>query len=453
MLESLTRELVDDPQAVAADPVRSARLAGLRHVTDGKPGIRRRRRGKGFSYLDAAGQLLRDRRERRRIEALAVPPAWTEVWICPLANGHLQATGRDARGRKQYRYHPDWRAVRDETKFGRMAAFGEALPRLRARLENDLALPGLPREKVLAAVVKLLETTLIRVGNEEYARENESFGLTTMRSRHVDVAGATLRFRFRGKSGREHEVAIADRRLARVVRACRELPGHELFQYVDESGERQAVDSADVNEYLRAVTGEDFTAKDFRTWGGTVLALAALRAAGAVRPAGAGEGGEDGEAGEASEAERARGANRERAARRAIVEAVKRVADRLGNRPATCRKYYVHPAVVAAFLDGSLSKSAESAGSAESEGSGESGAGEARQPELEALTLELLRRLPPGAPPSTSGGRKRAPRKYPERRRRPRGPAGPLGAHRRSIRSVPAPPRSINAASPLRLRR
>jgi DNA topoisomerase-1 len=421
MLESLARELVDDPQAVAADPVRSARLAGLRHVTDGRPGIRRQRRGKGFSYLDAAGQLLRDPRERRRIAALAVPPAWTEVWICPLGNGHLQATGRDARGRKQYRYHHDWRTVRDETKFGRMAAFGEALPRLRARLESDLALPGLPREKVLAAVVKLLETTLIRVGNEEYARENDSFGLTTMRSRHVDVAGATLRFRFRGKSGREHEVAVADRRLARVVRACRELPGHELFQYVDESGERQAVDSADVNEYLRAVTGEDFTAKDFRTWGGTVLALAALRAA-----------------------------DRELEARRAIVDAVKRVADRLGNRPATCRKYYVHPAVLAAFLDGSLSEGGEGGEGGESAARA---AGEVRQPELEALTLELLRRLPPGAPPSPAGRRKRAPRKLPERRRRPRGPAEPLGAQRRSIRSVPSPPRSINAASPLRLRR
>jgi DNA topoisomerase-1 len=421
MLESLAREPVDDPQAVAADPVRSARLAGLRHVTDGKPGIRRRRRGKGFSYLDPAGQPLREPRERRRIEALAVPPAWTEVWICPLANGHLQATGRDARGRKQYRYHADWRAVRDETKFGRMVAFGEALPRLRARLDSDLARPGLPREKVLAAVVKLLETTLIRVGNEEYARENESFGLTTMRSRHVAIAGATLRFRFRGKSGREHEVAISDRRLARVVRACRELPGHELFQYLDESGERQAVDSADVNEYLRDVTGEDFTAKDFRTWGGTVLALAALRTAGAVRPAG-----EECEEGEACEERAAceagppaRGADREREARRAIVEAVKRVADQLGNRPAICRKYYVHPAVIAAFLDGRLA--AEDAGDADEaiEARGARGA-KGSLLELEALTLALLRGLPPGGPPAVAGGKKKAPRSLPERRRRPR---------------------------------
>jgi DNA topoisomerase-1 len=434
MLESLAREPVDDPQAVAADPVLSARLAGLRHVADAKPGIRRRRRGKGFSYLDPAGQPLRDPRERRRIEGLAVPPAWTEVWICPLANGHLQATGRDARGRKQYRYHPDWRAVRDETKFGRMVAFGEALPRLRARLDRDLALPGLPREKVLAAVVKLLETTLIRVGNEEYARENDSFGLTTMRSRHVDIAGATLRFRFRGKSGKEHEVAISDRRLARVVRACRELPGHELFQYLDESGERQAVDSADVNEYLRDVTGEDFTAKDFRTWGGTVLALEALRDGGAVRPAAqaqvetqareseAGEGGEGGAGGEGGErgaaGSFARGANREREAKRAIVEAVKRVAAQLGNRPAICRRYYVHPAVIAAFLDGSLE-------AADGGGGG--------LPEIEALTLALLRGLPPGAPPAAERGKKRAPRKLPERRRRPRDPAGPLGASLRSV--------------------
>ncbi|HEY6324260.1 MAG TPA: DNA topoisomerase IB [Thermoanaerobaculia bacterium] len=422
MLESLAHEPIDDPQAVAADPVLSARLAGLRHVTDGKPGIRRRRRGKGFSYLDPAGQPLRDPPERRRIEALAVPPAWTAVWICPQANGHLQATGRDARGRKQYRYHPDWRAVRDETKFGRMVAFGEALPRLRARLDSDLARTGLPREKVLAAVVKLLETTLIRVGNEEYARENESFGLTTMRSRHVDIAGATLRFRFRGKSGREHEVAISDRRLARVVRACRELPGYELFQCVDESGERQAVDSADVNEYLRDVTGEDFTAKDFRTWGGTVLALAALRTAGAVRPAAAegeaGEAGEEGEEGEEKPGPPPPGGNREREAKRAIVAAVKSVADQLGNRPAICRKYYVHPAVIAAFLDGRLEADADDA--------------PGNLLELEALTLALLRELAPGAPPATAGGKKRAPRKLPERRRRPRDPAGSLGAHRRS---------------------
>jgi DNA topoisomerase-1 len=432
MHESLAREPVENPQAVTADSVLSARLAGLRHVTDDKPGIRRRRRGKGFSYLDPAGRPLRDPRERRRIEALAVPPAWTAVWICPLASGHLQATGRDARGRKQYRYHPGWRAVRDETKFGRMVAFGEALPRLRARVESDLALPELPREKVLAAVVKLLETTLIRVGNAEYARDNDSFGLTTMRSRHVDIAGATLRFRFRGKSGKEHDVAISDRRLARVVRACRELPGYELFQCVDESGERQAVDSADVNEYLRAVTGEDFTAKDFRTWGGTVLALAALRAAGGMA---SGAGGDPSPAGDQ--------AGEGRDANRAVVEAVKRVAEQLGNRPAICRKYYVHPAVIEAFLAGSL------------DGSDASGAN-GDLLELEALTLALLRRLPPGVPPAATGGKKRAPRNPPERRRRSRDPAGSLGAHRRSTRakrSARSTRPAISAASPLRPRR
>jgi DNA topoisomerase-1 len=470
MMESPTREPVENPQAVAANSVLSARLAGLRYVMDGKPGIRRRRRGKGFSYLDPAGQPLRDSRERRRIEALAIPPAWTEVWICPLANGHLQATGRDARGRKQYRYHPDWRTVRDETKFGRMAAFGEALPRLRARLEDDLALPGLPREKVLAAVVKLLETTLIRVGNEEYARENDSFGLTTLRSRHVDIAGATVRFHFRGKSGKEHDVAITDRRLARVVRACRELPGYELFQYVDESGERQAVSSDDVNEYLRAVTGEDFTAKDFRTWGGTVLALAALRTGGAVRSAGDAQ-----LPGRPPQAQRAR---REREANGAIVEAIKRVAGQLGNRPAICRKYYVHPEVIAAFLDGRLdpieASEKASGGRAGRAAAGGRGAGNGRTAagasatagasaaegggsgmpqvvwrpatgpggllELEELTLELLRGLPPGAPASegATGGKKRAPRTRPERRRRLRGDSGePLGAHRRSARSAP----------------
>ena len=450
MLESSSRALVDNPQAVAADPVLSARLAGLRYVMDSKPGIRRQRRGKGFSYLDPAGQPLRDPRERRRIAALAIPPAWTQVWICPLANGHLQATGRDARGRKQYRYHPDWRAVRDETKFGRMVAFGETLPRLRARLESDLALPGLPREKVLAAVVKLLETTLIRVGNEEYARENDSFGLTTMRSRHVDIAGATVRFHFRGKSGKEHDVAIADRRLARVVRACRELPGHELFQYVDESGERQGVSSDDVNEYLRAVTGEDFTAKDFRTWGGTVLALAALRVCGAGCSAG--------EAKLAERQPKAGQSSREREANRAIVEAVKRVADQLGNRPAICRKYYVHPAVIAAFLEGRLDPIeaiGASGGNGGSRRSATAGSGAAaggsgmprpvlRPPpgaggllELEELTLELLRGLPPGAP-ATAGGKKRAPRTLPERRRRlRRNSGGPLGTHRRSARSAP----------------
>jgi DNA topoisomerase-1 len=361
------------------DNVAAARLAGLRYVSDATPGIHRRRQGHGFSYRDAAGRPLRDRGERRRIAALAIPPAWTGVWICPAANGHLQATGRDARGRKQYRYHPDWRAVRDETKFGRMVAFGEALPRLRARLERDLALPGLARDKVLATVVRLLETTLIRVGNEEYARDNRSFGLTTLRNRHVTVDGSTLSFHFRGKSGKDHTVAVADRRLARVVRACRDLPGHELFQYVDESGARQAVDSADVNDYLRTVTGEDFSAKDFRTWGGTVLALAALLAG----ECGTGEAAGAGEAAAAAP----------RDARQVVNAAIKQVAARLGNRPAICRKYYVHPGVIEAFLAGNLHLAAPPPQAVA---------------ELESQTLELLRSLPPAdAPPRPRRARRR----------------------------------------------
>jgi DNA topoisomerase-1 len=329
-------------EAQAAEAASSARAAGLRYVTDDSPGIHRRGgaghggaagrtgRSKGFVYFDAQGRRLRDAAQLARITALAIPPAWTSVWICPLPNGHLQATGRDARGRKQYRYHAEWRAVRDATKFGRMVAFGEALPRLRARVGRDLALAGLPREKVLAAVVRLLETTLIRIGNEEYARQNRSFGLTTLRNRHVEIDGAELRFNFRGKSGKEHSVMVADRRLARVVRACRDLPGHELFQYLDDSDTRQSVSSEDVNGYLREATGEELSAKDFRTWGGTVLALSALSAIGCATSA--------------AEADRC------------VAAAVKLVAEQLGNRPAICRKYYVHPAVLEAFAGGRLAE-------------------------------------------------------------------------------------------------
>jgi DNA topoisomerase-1 len=314
--------------AVFVDPAESAKAAGLRYVTDDEPGLRRRKRGKGFTYLDPAGQTVRDAKTLERIAKLAIPPAWTDVWICPRPTGHLQATGRDARGRKQYRYHADWRQVRDETKFGRMIAFGEALPKIRQRVAADLALRGLPREKVLATVVSLLETTLIRVGNQEYARQNNSFGLTTLRDGHVDVAGSTLHFEFRGKSGKEHVVEIQDRRLARIVKQCRDLPGQKLFQYLDESGARQGVSSEDVNAYLRETTGEDFSAKDFRTWGGTVLALSVLLEMGAC------DGGKD--------------------PGRAVVEMIKQVAGQLGNRPAICRKYYVHPVVIQTFLDGAL---------------------------------------------------------------------------------------------------
>jgi DNA topoisomerase-1 len=311
---------------IVTDPVESAKAAGLRYVTEHAAGIRRRRAGKRFSYLDAHGHILRDADTQQRIRALAIPPAWTEVWICPSSNGHIQAVGRDARGRKQYRYHARWRQVRDETKYNRMLSFAIALPRIRRRVAEDLQSPGLPRDKVLATVVRLLETTLIRVGNEEYARDNGSFGLTTMRNRHVDVSGATLRFQFRGKGGKEHTVDVKDPRLARVVKRCQDLPGHELFQYVDDDGRRQAIDSADVNEYLRGIAGEEFTAKDFRTWAGTVLAALALREVAAFETAAQ--------------------------AKRNITRAIESVARQLGNTPTICRKCYVHPAVIDAYLDG-----------------------------------------------------------------------------------------------------
>jgi DNA topoisomerase-1 len=262
----------------------------------------------------------------QRIKALAIPPAWTDVWICADPRGHLQATGRDARGRKQYRYHPRWRDVRDEVKYGRLIAFAGALPKIRARTQADLRKPGLPRQKVLATVVQLLEKTFIRVGNEEYAKQNGSVGLTTMRDQHAKVNGTSVRFEFRGKSGVQHAVDLRDKRLARIVKACRDLPGYELFQYVDGDGTREVIDSADVNEYLREITGEDFTAKDFRTWAGTVLAAAELSAAD--------------------------GASSPRQARRNIVKAVEAVAERLGNTRAVCRKSYIHPAIFDAYLAG-----------------------------------------------------------------------------------------------------
>ena len=310
------------------DPEASAKAAGLRYVSDERPGIRRQRAGRGFTYLGVDGRSIRDPAVLHRLKSLGIPPAWTEVWICPLPHGHLQATGRDAKGRKQYRYHPRWRVVRDETKYGRMVAFGEALPLIRKQVEHDLALAGLPRAKVLATVLRLLETTLIRVGNEEYARLNRSFGLTTLRDRHVDIAGPTLRFHFRGKSGQEHTVETSDRRLARIVKRCQEIPGQELFQYCDDEGQRRTIDSTDVNEYLRQITGQDFTSKDFRTWNGTVLAIQALQACGTGESAAQ--------------------------AKKAVVEAIKTVAAQLGNTPAICRKCYVHPAVIEAYLEGSL---------------------------------------------------------------------------------------------------
>jgi DNA topoisomerase I len=315
-------------RAVAVDPSESAVEAGLRYVTDAMPGIRRRRAGKGFTYLDAGGRRITDRATLARIRSLAIPPAYADVWISPHPNGHIQATGRDARGRKQYRYHPRWREVRDETKFGRMLAFSGALPRIRKRVEQDLSRPGLPREKVLATVVRLLELTGIRVGNDEYARNNQSFGLTTLREDHVEVLGSTMRFEFRGKSGKVHRASLSDRRLARIVARCQSLPGEELFQYVDDEGVHQTIGSSDVNDYLREMAGDDFTAKDFRTWSGTLLALRALEELGP--------------------------APSEREAKSTIVAAIDRVAERLNNTRAICRKYYVHPVILEAYLTGTL---------------------------------------------------------------------------------------------------
>jgi DNA topoisomerase-1 len=312
----------------SVDPEESAQEAGLRYVSGCGPCIQRVRHGKFFRYTGPDGKPLRDPKHLERIRSLAIPPAWENVWICPSPNGHLQAVGWDARGRKQYRYHPKYREVRDQAKFSRMLAFGAVLARIRKRVAQDLARRGLPKEKVLATVVRLLETTFIRVGNDEYARENESFGLTTMRNRHVRIEGARLNFHFRGKSGQDHTVELTDRRLARIVRECQELPGYELFEYVDPDGEVCRIDSNDVNQYLREIAGQDFTAKDFRTWAGTVIAATGLNAC--------------------------EKAESETAIRKTVCEAIKNVARRLGNRPATCRKYYIHPAILDAYADQSL---------------------------------------------------------------------------------------------------
>jgi DNA topoisomerase I len=316
-----------------ADPVEASKAAGLRYVTDTVPGISRKRRGKSFRYLNPDGTAVKDPTVLARIKSLAIPPAWTDVWICINANGHLQATGRDARKRKQSRYHPRWREVRDETKYERMKAFGAALPKIRKRVERDLALPGLPREKVLATIVRLLETTFIRVGNEEYARENQSYGLTTMHDKHADIRGSTVHFKFKGKSGKLHNIDVNDRRLARIVKQCRDIPGYELFQYFEEDGSHRSVDASDVNEYLREISGEPFTAKDFRTWAGTVLACSMLR--------------------EFEEFES------QTQAKKNLVAAIKSVAERLGNTPSVCRKCYVHPAVIETYMGGEMIKTFE----------------------------------------------------------------------------------------------
>jgi DNA topoisomerase-1 len=316
------------PQSNGEDPAISAQIAGLRYVSDTTPGISRRVVGKGFRYFGGDDKPIKDADTLARIKALAIPPAWHDVWICPSPNGHIQAVGRDARNRKQYRYHPRWREVRDETKYGKMIAFAEALPEIRRKTEAHLMLAGMPREKVLATVVQLLEKTLIRVGNDEYAKNNESYGLTTMQDDHVEVKGSKVRFNFKGKSGIEHAIDLHDKRLAAIIDHSQDLPGEELFQYVGDDDQVHDIGSGDVNDYLRELTGEDFTAKDFRTWAGTVLATRALQ--------------------ELKEFyTRAQ-------AKKNVIAAVESVAKRLGNTRAVCRKCYIHPTVIETYLQGSL---------------------------------------------------------------------------------------------------
>ena len=315
-------------KAIQPEPHISAAEAGLRYVSDLTPGIRRKKSGKFFRYINPAGQPVKQAEEIARIRKLAIPPAYTDVWICPDPRGHIQATGRDARGRKQYRYHPRWREVRDETKFTRLLAFAEVLPRMREAVERDLRLPGLPRKKVLATVVRLLEWTCIRVGNEEYARNNKSFGLTTLKDQHVEVSGSQIRFEFRGKSGKAHACDVTDRRLARIIARCQAIPGQELFQFLDEDGNRQAISSEDVNQYIRDIAGDDFSAKDFRTWTGTMLAAAALRELGPAETA--------------------------KEAKASFLKAIDRVSEQLNNTRAVCRKYYIHPALFESYSEGTL---------------------------------------------------------------------------------------------------
>ena len=317
-----------DGDTPEADPVASAKAAGLRYVSHTARGIQRRKKGDGFAYVAPGGKPVRDGETLGRIKSLVIPPAWTDVWICADPRGHLQAVGRDQRGRKQYRYHPKFRAARDENKYEKMIAFVHALPTIRRRVRHDLDKPGLPREKVLAAVVRLLETTLIRVGNDEYAEQNKSFGLTTLQDRHAQIAGSKVRFKFRGKSGVTHDVEFSDPRLARIIKRSQDLPGQELLQYLDDDGNVRDIGSGDVNDYLREITGQNFTAKDFRTWAGTVLAARALQEFTQID----------------SQAQ----------AKKNVVRAIESVAEKLGNTRAVCRKCYVHPAVINSYMDGSL---------------------------------------------------------------------------------------------------
>jgi DNA topoisomerase I len=318
------------------DEVKSAELAGLRYAIPKGTGIRRRRAGSGFVYLGSDNKPISDEAVIRRIRSLVLPPAWTSVWISPSENGHIQAVGRDARGRKQYRYHPRYRHIRDLAKFDRMRAFGKALPKIRRTVARDLRREGLPKRKILAAIVKLLETTYIRVGNEEYVEDNNSFGLTTLRNQHVQVLGDTLKFRFKGKSHQEQQITIKDKRLARIVRKCKEIPGSLLFEYLDETGNPQAIESGDVNDYLREISGGEFTAKDFRTWGGTCLAASFLLAQCLEKT--------------------------DSSAKSVLVDVVKDVASKLGNKPATCKKYYIHPAIMDCYSSGMLERFVEQAG-------------------------------------------------------------------------------------------
>lgn len=320
--------IIRDAVAAVEDPLEAARSAGLRYISENVPGYTRRKRGRGFSYYAPDGSLVTDKETRARLASLAIPPAWSDVWISPTPKGHILATGRDERGRKQYIYHPQWNDIRNQRKYDKLLLFGEALPLIRERTDQDLRRRGLGREKVIALLVRLLEATLLRVGNEEYRRANASFGLTTLRDRHVTIEGATLEFTFKGKASKRQLVRLQDRRLARLVERCKDIPGYELFQYLDDDGQRQRVDSGDVNDYLREITGENFTAKDFRTWGGTVIALRALLEMGP--------------------------ASSKTEARRNVTAAVKRVAQELGNTRAVCRAYYIHPAVLSCYVEGTL---------------------------------------------------------------------------------------------------
>ena len=353
--------MLDSPDGVQTiiDPRDAAEFAGLRYISDARPGIRRKKTGTGFTYTRADGSRLSEADALKRIKALAIPPAWTDVWICPFADGHIQATGRDAKGRKQYRYHAVFREVRESTKYEHVVAFADALPAIREVVEEHMGLRGLPREKVLATVVHLLETTLIRVGNDDYAKQNSSYGLTTLKNRHVAVDGNEVRFRFTGKSGKHWSLRVKDRRVAKIIKACQDLPGQELLQYVDEAGNCQDVTSTDVNEYLKKITGKEITAKDFRTWAGTVLAAMAL-----------------------NELESFDSAAQ---AKRNLRAAIEKVAGRLGNTPTICRKCYVHPEVLNSYMDGNLVLELKS--QAESELVGAIGS---LKPE-EAAVLALLR--------------------------------------------------------------